>query len=547
MKNFEFDTQDVFRGWPRIASIVAWLALFATVAGMMGIVVFGGMVINPDGAAYLQCAALMLKGYIPYVDFVEINPPLIYYVNIPPVFLARFLGTNEPLVFHLMVAALAIFSTTAVGLLLYRFSPDQSISSCVFTMAAWLAFSVFTMTIGGFGQREHIFILAYVPWLYCREARHRGKVVPKGFALLLGLTAGPFVLLKPHFCVLLIALEAWMLYRSRCFTVLLAPELIAVVAWGLVYAGHFAVIPSAMREAFFFQVVPFVAANYDAYDCPTKRLLLSGLPPFGLLAPVLLAIALAALALNKRISLVRNQQIGMLALGTLLGLAVFAFQHKGWPYHLFPAIGMADLLISTLLIEVLGPSPRGRRFPPGFREQCFSLFCIALIFVVSAMTVRALYVSRTQSGRIDEFVKLIQSYSEPSDRIAFIDTGWMLTYPSLICSNRLTGTKYMPTFPIAMFNKNAQLSASGGFSYKSEMELGEKERCFLNDLGTDLGGHKPSLVFINRTTGCTGCPPEFSIDKYLHEAGWFSRHMKNYKAFTQIGPFIVYRRAQSQN
>jgi hypothetical protein len=375
------------------------------------------------------------------------------------------------------------------------------------------------MTIGGFGQREHIFMLAYVPWLCCREARHRGKAVPRAFAMLLGLIAGPFVLLKPHFFGLLIALEVWMLCRSRRFSVLLAPEFVAVVAWSLVYAGHFAVIPSAMREAFFFQVVPFVAANYDAYDCPKKRLLLSGLPPFGLLAPVLLLIALAALALNKRISLVRNQQIGMLALATLFGLA--------------------DLLISTLLIEVLGRPPRGRSLSAGLCEQRLSLFCIALILVVSAMTLQALSVSRPQSGRVDEFVRLIQSYSKPGDRVAFIDTGWMLTYPAPIRSNMLTGTQYMPTFPIAMLNKNAQLSASGGFSYKSEIELGEKARYLLDDLGTDLGDYKPSLVFINAVTCCTGCPPEFNIDKYLYEAGWFSRHMKDHKPFTEIGPFTV--------
>jgi hypothetical protein len=541
--NPESDTKaGCFMGRHRTAGIVAWLTLAAAVAGMIGIVVFGGLMVNPDSAAYLQCASLILKGNIPYVDFVEINPPLIYYINILPVFLAHILSGNESLIFHVMIVMLAIFSTTALGVLLYRFSRDRSIPSYVFTLAAWIGFSIFTMTIGGFGQREHMFMLAYAPWLYCREARYRGKTVSTSFALLLGLIAGPFILLKPHFCVMVIILEAWMLYRNRRVSVLWAPEFIAFAAWGLVYAGHFAVIPSAMRQAFFFRVVPFVTANYNVYDCPAKRLLLCGLPPFGLLVPVLLLIALSALAINNRISMERRQQVGMLTLGCLLGLGIFAVQHKGWPYHLFPAIGMADLLISTLLVEALSRSPKRCSFFSDLREQCFSVLCIVLLVAISTMTLRALSVSKTQNASVGKFVRLIQSQSKPGDRITFIDTAWMWTYPALVCSNRLTGAKYMPTFPIAFLNKNARLSVRGTFPYKSENELGDKERTFLNDLGAVLLVHRPSLVFINDAAGCTGCPPKFCIDKYLQKAGWYDRYLKDYKQFTTIENFVVYKR-----
>ena len=70
--------------------------------------------INHDCAAYLQYGALLLDGKLPYVDFVDVNPPLIVYISAVPAFFARHCPLDPIVVFSLCVLGLVAWSTFAI-------------------------------------------------------------------------------------------------------------------------------------------------------------------------------------------------------------------------------------------------------------------------------------------------------------------------------------------------------------------------------------------------------------------------------------------------
>ena len=55
--------------------------------------------INHDNAMYLAMGEGLLRGEVPYVDLIDLNPPLIVYLNTIPAAAARLLGIYPPLTF----------------------------------------------------------------------------------------------------------------------------------------------------------------------------------------------------------------------------------------------------------------------------------------------------------------------------------------------------------------------------------------------------------------------------------------------------------------
>ena len=255
-----------------LARTFAILTLAITLVGLVGAVLFSGMPLRDDAALLLDCARLIIHGWLPYVEFADINPPIAHYVHMLPVYIAGGLNLDIPFVFHICVLTLIVYSAAALLFLLPRLTPVFSLPSRFVLSAVCILFSLWVLRAGEFGQREHLFTLAYIPWLYCREIRHGSGDVPALMSIVIGLISAPLFLLKPHFCMIVALVEAWLLFISRRFSTLWSPEILTLAAWVVGYAVHFGLLPSEMREAFFFRWLPFAIANYDVYNHPFSEI-----------------------------------------------------------------------------------------------------------------------------------------------------------------------------------------------------------------------------------------------------------------------------------
>ncbi len=529
----------------RTALSFAVMAVVTALAASLALIFVFGIPLLYDCAIMLDCGRLLLMGRVPYVDYVEINPPMAHYIHCLPVLLAKLTNGNIALSFQASVLFLSIYSSVALFLVVSRLSPEFSLSERLFLVATWQSFSILLMLWTLFGEKEHMFILAYVPWLYCRVARYCGVRVPKGLSASIGLVAGPFILSKPHFCLLAGVMEAWMLLRSRRAAALWTNEVLLVAGWAIMYATHFLFIPAEMREAFFTRWLPFVAANYDVYGSPIGSVLMAMLRPKVLFVTVSLMSAIVALAAVPNMSIQERRQIETLTFGLLLAYGMYIVQLKGWTYHLIPAMGFAVLLFPTLVIVLLELPATGKRFlfarSGRLRVPMFCAGCLALMLICASMMLLSLRFHGIPA-RSDAIVPAIRAYTGQADCVLVISTSVESAYPALIQENRLPGTRYLQTFPIAMLYKGVRAEPGRPFPYRAAGERPKEEERFLDEMGSDVLKYRPKLIIINTQALCHGCPSGFRVDEYLSSVGWMERFLKDYTFLGNIPDSALYLR-----
>jgi hypothetical protein len=466
-----------------------------------------------------------------------------HYINTLPIYLASISGLEIPMAFYIFVLVLAVYSATALLFLLSRLTPVFSIPSRLVLAAVCLLFSLWVFSAGEFGQKDHLFALAYIPWLYCRVIRHGNGGVPAGIGIVVGLIGGPLFLLKPHFCVLIALVEAWLLFLSRRLSTLWSAEFMALGGWVLAYAVHFYFLPAEMRDALFFRWLPFIIANYNVYDLPISRFLWSYLSKFWLIQ-IFVMISALILIVQPRLPRHWILQLHGLVASTLLAWGIFVVQHKGWTYQLIPAIYLEMVLAAALVIIFLERAPTMNSFSkmgPAVRTGMFLFVCFCLSLLSIAMAY-AVFQSGKIPDSVNDFVRVIKQQVAPDETVAFISTSVPPAYPTLIYAKRLPGTRFLQAFPIAYLYKGMSPDKDGSPPYRSPSEATPEERRFLNELGSDILKHRPKLVFIDAKNNCQACPKNFRVEEYLATAGWLQSFMNSYRLTGSLHGFSVYVR-----
>jgi len=152
--------------------------------------------INHDCGWLLFAASRFLAGDALYSELIEINPPLIIYLNVPPAALASFTGLSVGAALNLWVASL-------LGLSLFLTSRIVRVGDFVRLMnpiaLAAVAFVLVVLVGRDFGQREHLMMILTLPYFAVVGQRVAGGDVRSKQALGAGLLAAVGFSLKPYF------------------------------------------------------------------------------------------------------------------------------------------------------------------------------------------------------------------------------------------------------------------------------------------------------------------------------------------------------------
>jgi hypothetical protein len=163
--------------------------------------------INADSAMYLQIGELLLHGQRPYVDFLDINPPMVMYLNVIPAALARISPFPTITTFNLLIWVL-VAGTLAQTWWLIRRVPQAGAARVAGTLACGLAAGhVIALFGSNWGEREQIFMAAAAPYLALRFLRTHGVPVARWSSIAIGALAGVTACMKPHFVFILAAVE----------------------------------------------------------------------------------------------------------------------------------------------------------------------------------------------------------------------------------------------------------------------------------------------------------------------------------------------------
>ena len=324
----------------------------------------------------------------------------------------------------------------------------------------------------GFGEREHLFMLAFFPYLSTRFCRWEGPGCSRRMAVVVGLIAGIAASLKPHFLALVIAPELFWIITQRRIQPLLAPETITLSAAGLFYAAHFLLLPSEMSTAYFDRWVPMIVEGYRAWDKPLNYFLRDEILWVG---P---AVCATVLLLRSNSSAWYFAQT--LSIVALVGLALFIGQGKGFSYHAILAQYALLGVTAILLAEAL----RGTRLSISTSGLNIALVAILVTatLVCSALLPRTLSgapLAAIVSGSI--FAQEVDRQTSPGDAVLFVSTTPWHAYPLLTQLNRRPGSRFLWFFQIPMLYKDIKGSFRD-FPYRNLQEQPAEERRLLTEL-----------------------------------------------------------------
>ncbi|MFC7551242.1 hypothetical protein ACFQU7_01430 [Pseudoroseomonas wenyumeiae] len=125
--------------------------------------------LNQDVAAVLSFAERMVAGEVLYSDLIDVNPPLIFLLNLPAALLAAW----TPLDAVQALLLLLLIFCGVVGWLCHRLNPPRGAAEA----AMMLALLPLVLLLAGydFGQREQIMAAAALPYLFLAERRIEGR------------------------------------------------------------------------------------------------------------------------------------------------------------------------------------------------------------------------------------------------------------------------------------------------------------------------------------------------------------------------------------
>lgn len=271
--------------------------------------------ITHDAIWQLWVGKQLLHGAELYVDVVEVNPPLWFWLAVPLAALgeAASIGSRQ-------IVVLFFAASIAVSLV---FSPPRSRLMLLFVMVV--------LPLPAFGQREHFTLISSVPYAFLIAARIQGRPVAQPIAIAAWAALG--FALKPYFIVVPLALEALLwAHGNRKFV---RPETVTMVACAVAYAAAvFVFAPTYLSE-----IVPMLRETYGVWPGNDRRL----------------TAAFVVAALGSVIEWRSGSaETRVMAVAALAFLPAFFLLGKGWDYHSIPARGFLFLAVAMELIRSRG-------------------------------------------------------------------------------------------------------------------------------------------------------------------------------------------------
>lgn len=520
----------------------AWIdalpfALFLPLAWM---ILHSPLQINHDCAYVLECARILTEGGLPYVDFIDINPPLIFYMNMAPVYVSKATGLLLPQAFSLFVAGQLLVSSVLLFSLFRMRELNLKPAARAALLAGWIVSSLFVYATGDFGQRDYLVIIMVFPFVIVRVIRYYGDRVRPAPSMVIGIMTGIGLSLKPYFFLLVLIPEAIALVRTRRARVLVAPEMLSACAFTLSYALHFLFLPERVHAELFGRWMPFFMHYYGTINLNLFHYMFT--QPAVIAGSVSLVFG-AVLAFV----IVRRRGISSLRLEMLTGLFIGSFlsywmQQKGYSYHALPA-KISFVMLSLFAALWLYEEIMHRREQVRARKLWAVSASILILLGLFTLTVRAFIADRSyvtyESFRM--YRQAIRSYSAQEDRVLFINTVLFPAYPTLIQTGRRSASRYLTSFPLAGFYYGS--AETGTFPYRDRRAMPDEERRFLSELGSDIETMKPALVFIHDGEHCSAMPEGFRMHDYFLHSGFIQEEMRDYRAKEHVGDFVLYVRA----
>ncbi len=315
------------------------------------------MVMAPgtDVAWLLVAADRLIAGGTYLEDFYEPNAPLAILIYCPGAYVARLFDLNLYMGFLITLYLSIGASIYGVHNMSRRLFSDRALQCGVLTVACAACLLIAPRTV--FGQREHIAMVLFLPFVVAIAARDTGRH-RNSRSVEIGISAAAAVgsFIKPYLVLMPIAIFLVALIGKRSLRVVLRSDFQTFFLAGIVY-----ILVIVLFFPGWLAVAKVASQLYGAYDGDWTTILPSAVSGMVLTGIVLIASRFAAFSTADA---ALSRAFGAAAIGALVAVVI---QNKGWGYHYYPARVALFVLLAMFLAAFAAkfdPSPvlpRSRR------------------------------------------------------------------------------------------------------------------------------------------------------------------------------------------
>lgn len=494
--------------------------------------------VNFDEALILAISERWLGGERLYIDLIDVNPPLIFVLNLVPAAIERLTGIGGPVALVLSILA---FIAVSIRLSLKMIplvvgTTMDSATRLILPPLIVIALVIFPGDM--FGQREHLMVVSLIPYMLLAAARIQGAPIPLARRIGIAVFGAVGLAIKPHFLAIAVLIELFVLVRRG------AVALRDPVPWIMtaLFIGYPIAIWLWLPE-YYFSVVPLVMSAYEKIGTASPVIILLGnqlVPALTILVPFGIAAFIGRFSALIRV-------VVLAGLGASISGVV---QGKGWSYHLLPAqilevvlAGlMAAALVDSMIASKLRPTSENETgsAPVGLAPRAM-IGLVLLMFISLSVYVRSTFYDQwgfkyTAAAQLTDIVK---PYAEGKS-ILVLSPGVYPIFPMLNYSHAKMALRFETIWPLQGAYSGCVPNAP---RYHAPQDVTLSERAMNQAVVEDFAKYRPPLVIIDKIAGISRCRGKnFDLLEYFLRQPQFAEEMAHYDFLTQFDRYIIYKR-----
>lgn len=471
--------------------------------------------LNPDAAILLEMSEQILAGKRLYQDIVDNQFPAIHLISLFIVLISKTISLSIPNSFFVFIFLLLNSSIFLTWKILKENFLIQNRGNQTWVIIV-LYYGLFILPciptkIGGsfwdiFGEREHFFAALALPYFALCLNRLNYSQVKQTWCVLSGILAGIGFAIKPHFVLVFIASELFLIYYKKGFLTCLRTESIIILTMLFVY-----LLGMLLFTPYYFKTVPYFANLLSAIALPWLDLTLIVL--FLSLVPLLL---LMWFFVEKQL---RHDWYFVPYLFALsVAALVMAVLGRHLPnYHVFP-FKVITLVLAALMV-ITHP-----------KKVFFYAFTILLV-VMMLQTSQKIEVVQAQRNFTLQVAAKIREYA-PNGTVVLLDTAF--PFPAITYAEARHGldTASLWYVPFAYSEYRGKPEPP---PYHPPNQMGKTERFFHELVIHNLETEPPQLIILNKARYKFWLGRmRFDFADYLSLDSRFVEIWKNYRWTSQL-------------
>ncbi len=480
------------------------LVLSVALAGVFVALVWG-RTINHDTAWYLYATRDWLNGAQLYVDIIEVNPPLNFYLTAPVIWLADYFDISVINAQFAFIGVLLAASLSWVWALLQangRLSTSQQMWVLVGT-----AFALTVPAAFGVAQREHIMMLLVTPYVF-------GYVLSDhpdsgAASILRALVAAIGLCIKPYFMLYPVALTIVRMVQTRKLAPLWSAPNIVILAAGITYLAFVWII----HPEYLNRIVPMALLVYRDYGFGAETILQKA-------SPLIILFFVCVVTLLLRYKTFPNQSAYFVA-GVAASVLIYIVQGTGFQYQALP------IKVFVALFGIWAITDQKWRSPSFFA-------LVALMAILGMDAAKVGFYSRITPAA---FAEIFRS-SGPNPKVMVFSTSVSLAFPLVVEENAISTSRYpalwlVPGVVNGLQNTDCKLQKTLCENYAA---IQSQTR---SDIVEDFVRGSPDIIVFDKRHAYID-QEDFDYRVFLTAEPGFSQQLNQYEQRRVFGPIEVW-------